>query len=215
MKKIVTGLMLISSVFVLSACVSNKPTDFGEVVVEQSDNLIVADKDNIFQVALPKDYLFNDQAEIESISYGHAARETYVLAFAEPKTLLPAKTIQEYFALVTPALDDIKVEELASDTIPNPKGYTVKDYKVTGSYGGVSLVWYQRILENNGYFAQVNSWTLDTYESQNKQELFDVISSFEWKDGANTVSTGAVENDALSGTDEVMIDDITTGVVSE
>ena len=207
--------MIISLVFVLSACVSNKPSDFGEVVVEQSDNLVVADKDNIFQVTLPKDYVFNDQAEIESISYGHAARETYILAFAEAKTLLPAKTIEEYFALVTPALDDIQVEELASDAIPNPKGYTVKDYKVTGSYGGVSLVWYQRILENDGYFAQVNSWTLDTYEAQNKQELFDTISSFEWKDGANTVATGIVEDDILSGTDEVLIDDTTTGVIIE
>ncbi len=201
MKKLFSWLMMGLSLFVLSACVAQPQKDFGEIVVQQNDNLVISDKENIVQVSLPKDYIFNGQANIESISYGNVDRETYVLTFAEPKGMIPAQTLQEYFDLITPGLDNIKIEELQEGIIPNPKGYTVKDYKITGSFNDVNLVWFQRILEQDNYFAQFNAWTLDTNLEQNQAELFNDIMSFEWKEGANVVTTEEQE-EYISGDSE-------------
>ena len=189
MKKIIAWFLLVFSVFVLSACLPMKSKkDFWEVVTEKTDNLVISDKGNIVQVTLPKDYTFNGQAEIESISYGNIKRETYILLLAEPKEMVSAETMEDYFDIVSPKLDNAKVEELSWWVISNPHWYKVKDYKVSGSYNGIDLVWFQRILEQDNYFAQYNAWTLASNLSGNQSELFSDIASFEWKDGANVVT---------------------------
>ena len=175
----------------------------------------MTDINNIFQVTLPSDYTFNDQSDLQSISYGNIERETYVLSFAERKDVLPATTTQEYFDLVVPGLDNIQIEQLAEGVISNPYDYNVLDHKITGSFAGILLVWYQRIIEQDNYFAQFNSWTLESYHDDNRDELFNNIASFEWKDGANTVTTGTVEDTILSGSEEVVNDETTTGVMTE
>ena len=82
-------------------------------MTEKTDNLVISDKGNIVQVTLPKDYTFNGQAEIESISYGNIKRETYILLLAEPKEMVSAETMEDYFDIVSPKLDNAKVEELS------------------------------------------------------------------------------------------------------
>jgi hypothetical protein len=78
MKKILLSFVLLFSTFILSACTDTNK-DFGETKIETTDNIMVTDKEKLYQISLPKDYSFNNEAEVESLSYGNAKRESYVL----------------------------------------------------------------------------------------------------------------------------------------
>jgi hypothetical protein len=179
MKKILLSFILLVSIVVLSACTHNNK-NFGEMKQETADNLVITDKDKLYQISLPKEYAFNNEAEIESLSYGYEKRELYVLVLWENKKDISATTIDEYFDLISPNLDNKQVEKLPSNIIKNPKNYKVQDYKITGSYGGAKLVRYQRIIDQDDYFVQYNAWTLPSKEQENQSELFANIEKFIW-----------------------------------
>lgn len=186
-------MMLLFSIFVLSACTDTNE-NFGETKQETIDNLIVTDKEKLYQIVIPNDYSFNNEAEVESLSYGNERRESYVLVLWENKKDISAITIDEYFNLVSPNIDNKQVEKLPINTIKNPNNYTVQDYKITGSYGGVKLVRYQRIIDQGDYFVQYNAWTLPSKEEENTLELFANIENFTWLDkklnASSSTSTG-------------------------
>lgn len=63
----------------------------------------------------------------------------------------------------------------------NADHLNAQDYRITGGYGEVKLVWYMRIIDMGNDFVQINTWTLPSREEKNKNELFSNITSFHWK----------------------------------
>ena len=46
-------------------------------------------------------------------------------------------------------------------------------------YGSI-IIWYTRVIEGAKYYVQLSSWTTPSREAENKQELLNNLSSFDW-----------------------------------
>lgn len=118
------------------------------------------------------------------IVYGNESSEVYAMVIVESDVdFEDGLTVAEYASLAIDSTlpnlgTDAQVTELGVDAPSNPHDYTVRDYKVSGSYGGVKVSYLFRFTKVDNNFYQVISWTLQSRYDQKVSEMKDIVSSF-------------------------------------
>ena len=140
----------------------------------------IYEKNNLYKIVIPSDYKTNSVESVAQLSYWSDKKNTYVMVLSESKAVLDIKNLDWYFEAISPKFNNKVVEKLPVWTIKNTKNYKVQDYRITGDYSWVKVVWFTRIIDTGTHFVQINSWTVPTLEEENKDEVFNNIDWFEW-----------------------------------
>ena len=176
------ALLYILCMLLLCSCnKDHKNTDIqsNSITIPQYQSLQNSRK--TFQIEIPKDYSINTEASIAwALSYGSHIRHIFMLANTEAKADINIKSLDEYSEAIMPGLTWRNIEKVDSWTISNPKWFKVLDYRITWLFEKTKLVWYMRVIEGEKYYVQLSSWTTPSREAENKQELLNNLSSFDW-----------------------------------
>lgn len=141
-----------------------------------------------FSLQVPTDYedLSSKGGNFAEAEVAYGNNDVWVIAYFEPREDL-AETVNAtnyadaaYNGFKTDATFTSQTRTpLAVGTIQNPHDYQVADYTMSASEGVLRHIYYDRYVCTNRGCYMVTIWTSPSSLSEHKQEMIDVLASFE------------------------------------
>ncbi len=136
---------------------------------------------NSFSVAMPSSWsLRSDLNDIANLQMGNAFKEAYAIVISENKMDFDSLSLEGHSDLTRGLIKTSlsKYKESGPEYMSNGNLRTLR-YRLTGSLGGLNLVYWHVTIETKEHYHQMLLWSLKSKFSSNEADYNSVIQSFE------------------------------------
>lgn len=142
---------------------------------------VMPSTDGTYQLTVPGNW--SKQTDLNSEATLQAANlreELYVIVIKESKTEFPKSAdVDTVVNLARDSMQQRITGAQASTPVPvNINGYPARQFEISGTVSGIQVKYLYAVVETQGNFYQIMTWTLTSHFDDGKPKLQKVINSF-------------------------------------